>query len=607
MEREINLFVKLKCTIQMDESTKEYVNKELTVVHCEPVTIDGTMGRQKNEDSQSSLADISDNKDSSPGSINSNLQLYQLNPTRLSIMSSISSSSSASSAAALAAKLALKSQGFTMSLVPTRRDAKKLSSQDSQLTNETYDRVTREWKNHHLLTTTVLNCANTELSMTNVSNNLPNVDLMDHRNNLQHLRDNFVRSSTPAEETANAKIELTATPKNTKKGKAAKRSRSKMAKSNQTNQANGNNVASANTEQTLEASSSVAEAGDTPSNRKKSRLETTESKDALANSPSPQNDPADELIGKSVFAKWSDNNYYPGMVSDRLKAKYKVNFYDGKSKILIPDFVIPIPKVLNKGLSVYATINDYGYCGIIIDSHVPSSTMSNGDQHDSDTCYTVETDADERLRVQVRDIFLSADQAQVLKEEWDHSMSKISLPSIATPKVLGQVTLDNMVDGKRRSKRIGTPVFSTPKSRTSGTSGSTSKKSFSEPSVSGVSVKSKNKTISENEGLSSGESNVEPAEDELALRGLQRDIVGTYQQKGPQSRIKGRSRNKKKVEDPEIIAQFGPIPPANSNIFKGMSFILTCLASKDLDRYRLWDQMFSSPLVHLAILIILEI
>ncbi|XP_050461708.1 uncharacterized protein LOC126856852 [Cataglyphis hispanica] len=580
VEREISMYVKLKCMLHMDESTKEYVNKELTAVHCEPVVIEPTISRQKNEDSQSSLADISDNKDSPPGSVNSNPHLYQLNPSRLSIMSSISSSSSASSAAALAAKLALRALG------PTRY-AKKLSSQESLLTDklvldEIYNRVTREWKNHHLMTATILNCANTELSTTNVSN----IELTDHRNS-HHLRDNFVRSSTPSEDAVGgAKVELTATPKSTKKGKAVKRPRSKVTKSN-VMQTNGNeNMTNINTEPALHASS-VAEI-DTPSGRKKSRLESTENKlgvDILANS-SLRNDPADELIGKSVFAKWSDNNYYPGMVDDRLKTKYKVNFYDGKSKTLIPEFVIPIPKILREGLSVYATTktNDYGSCGIIVDSHA-SSTVSNSEDC-SDTYYTVETDEGERLRVQVRDIFLSADQAQVLKEEVD-SASKSSMPS--TPKMLGQVTLDNMVDGKRRSKRIGTPVFSTPKSRSNGTSSSTSKIKSSEPSVSGVSVKLK-ETLSENEGLSS-DSNVESTQvqDEYVLRGLQKEIIGTPHEqnvKGPQNRIKGKPRNKKKTEDPQTIAMLGPIPPTNSNIFKGMSFILTCVDLKTLDRYK---------------------
>lgn len=568
------MFIKLKCVIHMDENTKEYVNKEVTVVHCEPAVIESTVGKQKNEDSQSSLADISDNKDSPPGSVNSNPQLYQL-PSRLSIMSSISSSSSASSAAALAAKLALKASG--------PRYTKKLFSQetlhtltDKLILDETYSRVTREWKNHHLVTATILNCANTELSTTNVSN----IELMDHRN--QHLRDNFVRSSTPSEDVVTDLI--ITTPKSTKKGKAVKRPRSKITRANV--QTNGNeNMAHINTEPALHVSFAETDA---PSGRKKSRLESTESKlgiDVLANSSASLllNDPADELIGKSVFAKWSDNNYYPGIVGDQIKTKYKVNFHDGKSKILIPEFVIPIPKILREGLSVYATTkaNDYGSCGIIVDSHT-SSTMSN-DKDNSNTYYTVETDEGERLRVQVRDIFLSADQAQVLKEEVD-SADKSSLPS--TPKALGQVTLDNVVDGKRRSKRIGTPVFSTPKSRSSGTSSSISKIKSSEPSVSGVSVRLKD-TL-ENESGSS-DSNVESAQiDMYVLRGVQEEIISTpYEQttKGSQNRIKGKPRSRKKVDDPQTIAKLGPIPPANSNIFKGMSFILTCVLLKELDRY----------------------
>ncbi|XP_072763554.1 uncharacterized protein [Anoplolepis gracilipes] len=577
VEREIGMYVKLKCVIHMDENTKEHVNKELTAVNCEPVIIEST-SRQKNEDSQSSLADISDNKDSPPCSVNSNPQLYQLNPSRLSIMSSISSSSSASSAAALAAKIALKAHYPMGPMRYVKKSSHESLLTDKLVLDEIYDRVTREWKNHHLMTATILSYANSELGATNISN----IEL-DHRN--PHLRDNFVRSSTP-EETAviDAKLELTTTPKNTKKGKAVKRQRGKVTRSN-VMQTNGNeDMVNINTEPTLHASF-VTET-DTPS-RKKSRLESTENKldtDGLANS-SLQNDPADELVGKSVFAKWSDKNYYPGVVSDRLKTKYKVNFYDGKSKTLIPEFVIPIPKILREGLSVYATTktNDYGSCGIIIDSHTSTSTINKGEDN-SDTYYTVETDDGERLRVQVRDIFLSNDQAQVLKEEVE-SLDKGSLPS--TPKALGQVTLDNLVDGKRRSKRIGTPVFSTPKSRDSGISSSTSKTRSSKPSVSGM---SRLKDTSENEGMSS-DSNVGSAqvEDEYVLRGVQREIIGTPCEqivKGPQNRIKGKSRNKKKIEDPQIIATLGPIPPANSTIFKDKSFILTCVDVKMCERFK---------------------
>ncbi|XP_018044302.1 PREDICTED: uncharacterized protein LOC108684467 isoform X3 [Atta colombica] len=586
-EREIGVYVKLKCLVHMDENTKELVRKELTMVQCEPVI---ESSRPKNEDSQSSLADISDNKES-PGSVNSNPQLYQLFPSRWSMMSS---SSSGSSAASLAFKMA-KNTGHLFTMPTGLPKHTKKSSQDIPLTvadkqtlDETYDRLTHEWKNHRLLITTVLNYANMELS-SNTSAvtaptgildtfvNVSNERLDDHHHH--HLEKINMRSSTPSDHLTSLKVELTVTPKSTKKsGKAAKRPRSKLTRSI-TAQINGENDAkNIPNEPALHAMET-----DTPS-KKKSKVEEDERlvNDVDTQAKSPRSMLADELIGKNVFAKWSDNSYYLGTVSDRLKAKYKVNFYDGKSKTLIPEFVIPIPKILKKGLSVYATTktDDYGSCGIIIDVE----TSTNGD-----TYYTVETDEGEKLRVQIQNISLSADQAQVLKEEVD-TISKSSLPS--TPKALGQVTLDNVVDGKRRSKRIGTPLSSTPKSRNNAGGSSTSiSKIKLEPSVSGISVKLKTeKALSESEGMSS-DSNVESTrsktEDEYALMGIQREIIGTpFEQiaKGPQSRNKSKSRSKKK-EDPEMIATLGPIP-TNSNIFKGTSFILTCIPLEKLERYQ---------------------
>lgn len=575
VEKEIGMYVRFRCLLQIDENTKEFLGKELTAVHCEPI-IESSLMRQKNDDTaSSSLADISDNKETSPGSVNSNPQPYALNP-RLSTMSSVSSSSSASSASSLMAKLALKDHvTFSLPRGPAKH-AKKLSqdvplstSEKQSLDDETYERLTREWANNRLLTTTLLNCANTELSALD-TDNIGNERLDDH-----HLRK--MRSSTP--EVATDSIELTATPKSTKKNKSLKRPRSKMTRSR---------VAHANGESKSNATgtpSTVAEDDDnTPRKRSKTETSSVASDSAegsklvisgahvLANS-SPL--PVDDLIGRKVFAKWSDNNYYPGMVTDRVKAKYKVNFYDGKSKVLIPEFVIPIPKTLREGLSVYATTqtNDYS-SGIIVDVKY-GKDADEGD----DVRYTVETDDNERLHVQVKDLFLSADQAQLLKEEVDPESK--SVPS--TPKHLGQVTLDNMVEGKRRSKRIGTPVFSTPKSRNI-TSSNSSGKIKSEPSSSGMSARMKKRsTASENESDANAEP---PVQDEYALLGVQKEIIGTPHAqvvKGPMSRLKNK-RSKKRQDDKETIVTLGPIP-TDDTIFQGMSFILTCASLESLDRY----------------------
>ncbi|CAL7941672.1 unnamed protein product [Xylocopa violacea] len=563
VEREVSMYVKMKCLLQVDENTKEFLSKEITNVQCEAVAPESTL-RQKNNDTSASLADISSNdKDASPGSVNSNPQLYQLNPSRLSFASTISSLSSVSSAASLAAKLVIRdSTHFSLPRAPAKHA--KRYAQDVQLLNdkqaldEAYERLTKEWQNSHLLTTSVLNYLNTELSSIdtyNVSNERIDEQLQK------------IRSSTP--EVPREVVQVVQTPKSTKKSKLAKRPRSKSIKSEQYDQSlNGLNEAT---------KLNLGESSNTPSRKKTKKEHMDSSSHTIDISAKP---PAqlitDELIGKNVFAKWSDNNYYPGTVTDKIKTKYKVHFYDGENKILIEDFIIPIPKVLKEGLSIYAATKnyDYGSCGIIVDTE----TVNN------EVYYTVETDEGEKLRVQIKDISLSSDQAQVLKEELNAENN--SLPS--TPKHLGQITLDNVVDGKRRSKRIATPSFSTPKSKLMHTP--VRKSDGVEPSVSGVSSmtkKGKKVLPSESDGVSS-DSNVS-VKDEILSLGVQPEIIGTpYEQivKGPQNRIKSKSRSKKKAEDEETIAILGPIPRPDSNLFKGMSFILTCASLETIDRFQ---------------------
>ncbi|XP_003699282.2 uncharacterized protein LOC100877346 [Megachile rotundata] len=568
MEKEIGIYVRMKCLLHIDEGTKEFLNKEITGVQCETIAAEPTLARQKNNDTSASLADISgnDNKDTSPGSVNSNPQLYQLNPSRLSFASTISSLSSASSAASLAAKLAIRdSTHFSLPRAPAKHAKKQTHDMhllnDKQALDEAYERLSKEWQNSHLLTTTILNFVNTELSgidTCNVSN-----ERIDDQ--LQKLR-----SSTPEVPQEVAQIQ---TPKNSKKSKSVKRARSKSVKSE--GQSEGLNKASSNLLKSTESS--------TP-NRKKNKTEHVDNTLTAIDEPAKSLSQVitDELIGKNVFAKWSDNNYYPGIVTDKVKIKYKVNFLDGKSKVLIEDFVIPIPSVLKEGLSVYATTSndDYGSCGIIVETQ----TVNN------EVYYTVETDEGEKLRVQVKDIFLSTDQAQVLKEEMG-SENK-SLP--VTPKHLGQITLDNMIDGKRRSKRIATPVYLTPKAKLIQTPTS---KIEAEPSVSGISsLMKKEKKASSESDLVSSDSNLS-LKDEMFSIGIQSEIVGTpYEQtvKGPQNRIKSKSRSKKKVDDEETIAIFGPIPPTDSNLFKGMSFILTCAPVESIDRFQLENKDYGS-------------
>ncbi|XP_043463331.1 uncharacterized protein LOC122499211 [Leptopilina heterotoma] len=287
-------------------------------------------------------------------------------------------------------------------------------------------------------------------------------------------------------------------------------------------------------------------------------------------------DQPDELLGKQVFAKWSDNNYYAGHVMDTNKTKYKVNFLDGKSKQLIAEFIIPISETFGNGLSVYTLTKDgdYGPCGMIVDIVETNNKVS----------YVIEPDEGKKITVQIKDIFLTPDQAQVLKEEvWSEQKS---LPS--TPHSITQVTLDNMVDGKRCSRR-NTSTAPTPKSKKSLTN-LINKTTEDEPFVSGVASKSKeaekDKDVDKDGKTSDSNCSII---DENGVHGVQKEIPGTANEqittKGPQSRIKGKQRNRKKSDDQETIDLLGPIPEANSKIFDGMSFVLTCASVESIDRY----------------------
>lgn len=567
VEKEFGVYVKIKCVVQVDDNTKELLSKELTAVHCESAMVEPALRTTQKYDMEC-LADVSDNKESSPGSVNSNTQLFPLNP-RLSTISSISSSS-ASSAASLAIKQTLKDNcQFSLPRAPAKHAKKDhlqpfslTLSDKSSLEDFRYESLTREWHNHRLLITTILSHVNADLNATDSCN-----VSQDQLDDMRHMK-----SSTPEFTATHA--ELAVTPTSTKEGKGVKRARAGIVKSS----------ARTNGETQNETPPARVTSDDRSPRRKKIR---TDADDVAENAKTPSIGhtgilanssplPVDDLIGRTVFAKWSDNNYYPGIVTERLKTKYKVEFYDDNSKVLIPEFIIPIPKVLRKGLSVYVQTTDYGIFGMIVDVKNASD-----DDTDGTVYYVVETDKNDKLSVEVKDLFFTSDQAKMLKEDCENCKS---LPT--TPRHLEKVSLENMVDGKRRSKRIGGTPLSYSASKRKNVSISSASKS--EPSGSGVKSK-RNRALSREESLSTSDSNIDlDAQDELVLRGVQKEIIGTpFEQntKGPQNRIKGKPRSKKKVEDAGTIAKLGPIPPTNSDIFAGMSFMLACAPLATLGRY----------------------
>ncbi|XP_036149258.1 uncharacterized protein LOC118647812 [Monomorium pharaonis] len=228
VEQEIDVHLKLKCLLHVDENTGKPVSKELTAINCEPMII---VPREKSEDSS---ADIFDKANSSPDSVYSNPQLYALTPaiSRTSDLSSISSFSSASSTALLKA------------LLSPRKYAKKYFSQNTnrQMLTNTYDHLTREWKNHRLLTETILNYTNAELSsITTIpgATSSPVVDIENVSNERLDdphpyyqltVKSDNMRPSTLVEQPATtSKVEPVTD--STRKGKAVKRPSSKQVKS----------------------------------------------------------------------------------------------------------------------------------------------------------------------------------------------------------------------------------------------------------------------------------------------------------------------------------------------------------------------------------------
>lgn len=592
-EKKTNFYMELKYLLHIDDNTKEIVGKELTHVQCEQ--LGETSNAQKSSDTSGCLADISGNanKELSPGSVVSNPQLFQLGPSRFSIASTISSSSSVSSAASLAVKLS-KDVHFSLPkgrAKQARRSLCEAISEEKLNHSENFEKSNLGWKNAHLITESVLQFLNTVV-------NSPDIF---HQDTEPEKRQDKVLSSTPEPDTTDNKvlsstpeprsgpqddkvISQTATPKSTKNKKPLKRSR---AKSNSTPRNNGTRkaspeIVSTSQEDRLPVIKKKRDSDETVKSAKQniatpSRQRPETPRLEALRSLTPQNLEEDELVGKVVFARWSDKQYYPGKITEKSKGKYRVNFFDGKSKLLIEDFVIPMPDVLREGLSVYATSkdDDYGSMGIIVRS----------EQADDKVYYTIDVDQGSQIRVQIKDIFLMPDQAQILKEEVE--MDSRSLPK--TPQHLGQVSLDNLVDGKRRSRQtVTTPTVSTPKSRKRPLSKASKLTLTDSVSASGSGVtkpvgKAQEISSSESEALTS-DSNVWSTED---VDGVQPELitVPVALSKGPRTKAKGQTRSKQ-TQDDEIL---GPIPPASSNIFKNMSFILTATSSDLISRHHTDD------------------
>ncbi|XP_011496161.1 PREDICTED: tumor suppressor p53-binding protein 1-like [Ceratosolen solmsi marchali] len=486
IEKVINFNIKLKCLLSIDKNAKEIYQKQIINAICEPNSAPISHQKIANSSTSTCLADISssDNKDSSPASTSA-FQLHNLQPSRLSFVSSISSSSSASCTVPLTTTKSNNETQFSYRPWPLKyfkKNANRLNSEDKQ-NWDAFEKLTKEWKNSHIIISTIINFLNNEIFF-------PDNGSCDNGNSDLTENNQILRSSTPEIEVNNIS-NVQPTKKNVRNDKVNKQ-------------------------------------------LKNSKIIKT-SKEIETNTISELDN---EFLEKEVFAKWSDNNYYPGKVCAIIKTKYKVNFFDGKTKLLLPDFILPINKNLETGSSVYTYSND--------DKYASSGLIINIEK-----------------------------KAQLIREQ-------ILKTSIVTtiPQQLSYITLDNVLSSKRRSKKTTVLNIHTTEFQKS----SIDRSNKSKPSVSGMQNKLKQKIDNDNRKMI-----IYNHKGWTKFLGVQNEIIDVLQNeiiKEPLSKVKGKSRYPKKVESSEDLEILGPIPEANSNIFKGMTFILSCVSLKTLIRYQ---------------------
>jgi len=162
--------------------------------------------------------------------------------------------------------------------------------------------------------------------------------------------------------------------------------------------------------------------------------------------------------GKLVFAQWTDKCYYAAKMTarDAVQAgKWNVKFLDGQSRNLVEEFILPV-SVLNKNQSVLVLNENLseGRPGIVV-SHQKGAV--------NDVDHVVEMDNGGTLVVPRHRICMTQDQMRL----WN---DLVLIPQLFSPHTCN-VSLDNILGGKRRTRSIndpqfGSPVKTTPRSST---------------------------------------------------------------------------------------------------------------------------------------------
>ncbi|XP_073960392.1 uncharacterized protein isoform X3 [Choristoneura fumiferana] len=272
----------------------------------------------------------------------------------------------------------------------------------------------------------------------------------------------------------------------------------------------------------------------------------------------------------AVLAKWVDKRYYSGKVLEITEPnKYLIKFDDGQSKVLLDDFIIfgdtkTLPLL---GQSVYAMVDE--------EQNYEPGLVLGVEENDSGTVtYRCTTDGDTVVMVTASELYLTEDQARSLKEAGRRSPASPATPRRRHHR---ELDLDNIIQGPRSA-------------RTRDKGNSSAKKRVTSPkspkaSTSGLKTKStpvsRKRLASESSELSESSNSAPPARLE-EVAGVEPEVQRTPRKidgvKGAAKQNIGKKNSKltKFENDEDTVSKLGPIPPADSKLFAGLHFLLTC-------------------------------
>ncbi|XP_013401840.1 uncharacterized protein LOC106167315 isoform X2 [Lingula anatina] len=274
--------------------------------------------------------------------------------------------------------------------------------------------------------------------------------------------------------------------------------------------------------------------------------------------------------GTNVLARWKDGFFYPGVfISVEKNGKYLVYFDDEDQRQVKAADLIVNPE-LPVGLSVMA---------LSVDGYFDSAIICEVDQRKDQTHYLVELDDGKKKRLTKSSIILSVDQAALLP--------CVNRPETCPPPAtaaahLGDVSLDNLIEGKRkRSSKTGE------QSAVAGTATEPADTSTSTNSSKGKQLASQGK-----KGQKRKFSHLEPkatstpTPKRMASRLIEEEHPGTSRSNMEietefdlfanveQSPVTVR-RSPRKARAGLFTDGKGPIPPPGSTLFQGYAFLLT--------------------------------